>query len=394
VLVLSLALPTDFSFFVGSLRLSPYRVVLLLAFIPAVTTLFRGKARPFLLADSLILFHLVWAAIVLTTHHGAGVALETGGVRLLELGGGYFVLRAYVVNKKTYLGFLAVVVLLVCVLAPMTMLESLTGKHLIREAASALVGKSFSASQEPRLGLHRAYGPFDHPILLGVFAASTFGLVWSVNRFLPRGRRFRLISVLAATISSVSSGALAALTTQLMLSAWERVSRKMKHRWRMFLILLASAYAFVDILSNRSAMKVFLYYLTFSRDTAYNRIIIFHAGMADVGRNPVLGLGLNMWTKPRWMHSDSMDNFWLVQAVKFGIPGFLSLALATFSLARRPKLSADPSLNRLRIGWTFSIVGLSVAGCTVHYWNASLVYFAIILGAGAWFSSVSKRSRR
>ena len=49
-------------------------------------------------------------------------------------------------------------------------------------------------------------------------------------------------------------------------------------------------------------------YFTFSTTSAYNRIIIFEYGSAEVMRNPIFGIGLGDWIRPVWM-SDSMDNF-------------------------------------------------------------------------------------
>src|SRR5690606_32529254 len=117
----------------------------------------------------------------------------------------------------------------------------------------------------------------------------------------------------------------AALITQFMLLVWDRKTRHIQSRWKIFCAIGLAMYVCVDLISNRSAMKVFLSYLTFSPGTAYNRIIIFEWGIQDVWRNPMLGIGFNVWTRPEWMHSTSMDNFWLVQAVTFGIPGFLTI---------------------------------------------------------------------
>src|SRR5690606_25454492 len=114
-------------------------------------------------------------------------------------------------------------------------------------------------------------------------------------------------------LTSLSSGPLAALSTQIVLLAWERMTRRIPARWLLFSSLLAMMYLTVELVSNRSAIRVFLHYLTFSSHTAYNRITIFNWGIQDVWRNPIFGIGFNVWTRPPWMHSTSMDNFWLVQ---------------------------------------------------------------------------------
>ena len=51
--------------------------------------------------------------------------------------------------------------------------------------------------------------------------------------------------------------------------------------------------------------------------------------MMEVGRHPVFGIGLNDWTRPWWRAKmASFDNFWLLQAMRFGLPTLIFLALA------------------------------------------------------------------
>jgi hypothetical protein len=387
LLIISLMMPTEFSISLGSLRLSPYRIVLILGLFPAIRAF--AKARGNVPADYLILLHLVWAFIVLFYYHGVGVALETGGVRFLEFGGAYLFARAYLTDFRSFLGFSAVLIYCMCLLAPIAIFESVTGIFIFKEINRALLGVPFYNTIEPRLGFARAWGPFDHPILLGTFASSAVGIGWALKSVLKTstfGRRLQTGAVLAATATSLSAGPFASLVIQSVLIVWRRITDSMAHRWRLFTLLLVLMYIGIDLLSNRTPIRVFLTYLTFSEVSAYNRLNIFEYGSRDVTNNPMMGIGLNPWSKPEWMHSDSMDNFWLFQAVSFGFPGFLLLAIAAISLLRRSMASVDGPQGKLRLGWIFSVVGLILAGTTVHFWNSLFCYFALLLGAGAWFS--------
>jgi hypothetical protein len=84
--------------------------------------------------------------------------------------------------------------------------------------------------------------------------------------------------------------------------------------------------------------------------------------------------------------SDSMDNFWLVVAVRYGLPalGFLLAILLglVWTAARRKDLPDD--WRRARHAWAFTLFGISVAAATVHLWNALFVLFVFLIGAGAW----------
>lgn len=392
LLLFALLVPTDLSFSMGSLRLTVYRVVLIVAFIPSLLKLLSGKAGRINIVDILMFIHIVWAYMVIAYHHGGDVAIESGGIRMLELGGGYLIARTTIVNQKAFIGVTSTLFMIMSVLAPITLIESVTGIHVIRQITSIAAGHSFSGIGS-RMGLYRAYGPFDHPILYGVLAASVLGLV--MLRAVPQlGRptlpKYPRIAVIVSALTSMSSGALASLSTQFLLLFWNKKSASMKSRWKKLTMLILVVYFIVDMISNRSAMKVFLSYLTFSPGTAYNRIIIFEWGIQDVWRNPVWGLGFNVWTRPDWMHSTSMDNFWLVQAVTFGLPGFLTLSMAVIIALSRNWANMPQRIGRLRTGWTISFIGMILSACTVHFWNALFVYFAFFLGMGAWFLQLKR----
>lgn len=393
LLLITLMVPTDLSFSLGSMRLTPYRLVLIVSFMPALLTVLGGRAGRMHIVDFLVLCHVLWAYIVIAYHHGSGAALESGGIRMLEFSGAYLIARAYVVNEQTFRGACAMLFAILIALLPFLLVESVTGRHVIREVAAALSGNSFYTDMGTRFGLTRAYGPFDHPILLGVFAASALGIAWmgavpALGR--PNPKRWPVAASFLGAVTSLSAGALAGLMTQVLLIVWEARTRLIVGRWKTLSGLLFAAYITVDTLSNRSGYHVFLHYLTFSAHTAYNRIIIFEWGIQDVWRNPVFGIGFNVWTRPSWMHSTSMDNFWLVQAVTFGIPGFLTIALAYIFILSLRWRDLPERLTRVRMGWTISIIGLMVAGCTVHFWNNLFVIASFMLGLGAWFLVVDR----
>jgi len=392
LLLISLLVPTEFSFEVSGLRLTPYRLILIFAFLPCLKK-FLDSSMSRISSDWLILMHLLWCYIVILYYHGSDVALESGGIRVLELGGAYLIAKTTIQNEKTFLGVMVLICLIVGCLAPILLYESITGHHIIKNFSSALVGRSFYSPIEGRLGLERAYGSFDHPILLGVFAASTLGMTWCIPVASRKGVRHLSKlkkAVILSALTSLSSGALAALMTQLTLLLWKYKFKYMHAKWKVFTLLLGGVYIFIEIFSNRSGIKVLLSYLTFSAGTAYNRINIFNFAIEDVWDNPFLGIGFNDWSRPSWMHSSSMDNFWLVQAVTFGLPGFLTIALTVLILLSKNWKSLSEEQVKLRAGWTISMIGIIVAACTVHLWNSVFVYFSFLIGMGGWFQNIKE----
>ena len=96
----------------------------------------------------------------------------------------------------------------------------------------------------------------------------------------------------------------------------------------------------------------------------------------------------------------SIDNFWLLTAVKFGAPAviMLWLAVARLLLDAASGRHAAVTLKYMRRAWGFTIAAFIVAGCTVAFWNSLLVLFFLLLGTGAWLArdqqdSIVKRVR-
>ncbi|MBS3803299.1 MAG: O-antigen ligase family protein [Oleiphilaceae bacterium] len=394
LLLITLFVPTELSFTIGSLRITPYRVVLLLAFIPGIMKLLSDRAHVLNSIDFFIALHLLWGFVVFWHHHGGDTAIESGGIRMLEMGGGYLVARVYIINERGFRGFIAILSLLLVVLVPFVIFESISGTFPIKTVSALIAGSEPYTGMDPRHGFYRALGPFDHPILLGVFAASAVSLLWmGAPRTLgqPRFRNLPALAAVAAALSSVSTGALAALAVQLVLLSWEMRTRHVSHRWLLLFILFVTFYFTIDTVSNRSGIRVFFDYLAFNAQTANYRIAIYESGLVNIQSNPVFGIGFNDWVRPVWMYSNSIDNFWLLTAMVFGIPGFVTFVLP-FLIITASGWRGIPSRHRkLRLGWAISLVSFLVAGCTVHFWNNLFVYLFFFLGAGVWFLKADRK---
>ncbi len=52
--------------------------------------------------------------------------------------------------------------------------------HILHDGLAAISGGAPAPFIDPRMGLERTFGPFDHPILYGVFSAAAFSLAWHV----------------------------------------------------------------------------------------------------------------------------------------------------------------------------------------------------------------------
>lgn len=175
-------------------------------------------------------------------------------------------------------------------------------------------------------------------------------------------------------------------------------------RWWLLLGLFVIAWIVIDLLSNRTPIQVFMSYATFSAHTAYWRGIIFEWGLANVigstekgiVGSPLFGIGLNDWVRPWYMYSGSMDNFWLVMAVRYGIPGLLLLAVGyvwAIVLIMRRDFADDAVLTHIRRAWVFTFFGLTFTLCTVHVWTSIYSFVFFILGTGIWMIMTKQTSR-
>ena len=383
----ALIIPLEFSFTVAGLRLSPYRMFLLIVTVPLIVRLLReNRIRN---ADYLMAAHAFWAALALGIFGGFAVGLETGGIYVVESLGAYLVGRMAVTSPASSGAMLRFMVSILIVMAMFALPESITGVHFLREGARAIMGGPGLPVIEPRLGLDRAFGSFDHPILYGVFAASTFAAAYYVigqERF-----RFRSTMILGiivgSTFVSLSAGPFVALACQVMVLGWDRITKGIQRRWTILVSGILLLWTAVTLVSNRGFVKVFISYFTFSPESAYNRTLIWDYGSAEVARQPVFGIGLGDWIRAPWM-SDSMDNFWLLTAVRYGMPAllFLVAAIILIGTAQAKAVRGDKETNRHRMGWLAMIVGLAVSGFTVHFWNAMFAYFFFLIGTGVWMT--------
>lgn len=195
----------------------------------------------------------------------------------------------------------------------------------------------------------------------------------------------KTFGVCVATFVSASGGPYVVLLMQIFVAAWERVLSRFQYRWKLLFTVFGLTYLGIDLLSNRTPFHVFVSHFTFSAQSAYNRINIWNYGTAEVGRHPIFGIGMGDWIRAPWM-SDSMDNFWLLIAVRYGLPSLIFLLCLMLGLLITIGKRKDfpDHWKPARHAWAFTLFGISVAAATVHLWNALFVLFLFMIGSGAW----------
>lgn len=383
--LISLAIPLLFN--LGPIRLSVYRIVLIAGLFPALMLYLSGKAGMKLKADLALFVIWAWSALSMIHHHGFGNMIEPMGILFIELIGAYLLGRAFVRTPEAFYAIARLFFFVALALMPFTIYEMLTAHHILLELANSISYSYQLVFSEKRLGLNRAQGPFEHPIMLGCYFATAFGLSVYVMGYgkMVTAWLFRSILITAAAFGSLSSGALVAVFIQFLLTVYEKGSRRIKKRWTLLGMGAVFSYVFVDVLSNRTPLLVFLSYAAFNPHTAYNRLRIWEWGSMNMFDNPIFGIGFNDWVRGPGMTA-SADMYWLVPGMQHGVLVFVLYQFVFFriiiKLALRKNLG--PRVSSYRFGYIFSLFGLYVAAWSVHYWGVSLVLFFFMLGSGCW----------
>lgn len=390
VLIYLIALFIPMEFQLGPLAMTPLRIYLLVLTPVLFVNLFTGRYGPLRVTDFLFCLYLVWVTISLTVNNPEMV-IQNAGSTTMEYLGGYLVARAAIRDRTSFGGFCKLLGVVIGLTIIPVLWEQVTGDAIMLKIIDSIPGvKSIAASPaEKRMNLYRVQVAFPHAILYGLVCSTGISLTYVAlkGELSNTGRLLRTGLVSLCTFFSLSSGALLAIILHIFMIAWSRVFRNIRARWLILFVLIVMAYFVIDLLSNRTPMRVFLTYATFSATTAYTRLYIFEWGMVNVWANPLFGLGFRDWIRPEYM-GDSVDNFWLLTAMRFGIPAFLFLSIGFFLLiwtVGRRSFEGDAQMLRYRQGWVFTMVGLCFTLTTVHVWSGAYSFMAFLLGAGVWF---------
>lgn len=375
--------------YVGPMRLSVYRMALLVAFFPVVFYWLSGRAGRIRLPDICVVIICLWTSVSMVIKDGGlGASIEAIGIFWVETLGAYLLARCYIRTPEAFYTIAQLLFRIALLLLPFAIYELFTGPSPIVQAFGK-IGPTYWQNANPgRIGLERVQGPFTHPIHFGVFFGGLIGMFYYVlgygRPWINRVARSGLALFLC--FASLSSGPLVAAMSQMIFLLWDGIMKHVRFRWYIFMGLAITAFIVVDLISNRTPFHVVISYLAFNEHTAYNRIHIWMFGSDSIWANPLFGIGLTGdWVRPYWM-SDSVDMFWIVPAMRHGIVvwvGFLGLFLSAFlSVIYREGLSAR--VQWYRMGYICSMSGLFLVGWTVHFWDGLFVFFMFTLASGLW----------
>lgn len=396
LLILSFLCPQELSLYVAGLRLPPHRVALIALLPVAFMRLMSGREIKPQSFDILFMLFAIWTTWVYAYHAGHE-GFVYGGSMALESLGGYLIARAFIRNEAEFRGSLRFLLFAIAAAALLAIMDTVSGNYFVHSILRQFVGGDPLPPMQYRMGLARAASVFDHPIHYGTFCAALLAVFWFTEKqTASRVTQSAVASV--ATLLGMSSAPLLCIGLQGSMIAWERATRGISLRTPITLALIAGLFIGVALISSRGPVQIIATTFTLDSWTGYYRTQIWEFGLQNVWAHPWAGIGLGEWDRPKWMVSSTVDAFWLVTAMRSGIPGFLLIAVPTVLIGRavvkRAIHGRDANRRRMAQGWMISLVALCLIATTVHYWNVVQAFFFFFIGLGGWLADpVRERAR-
>jgi hypothetical protein len=391
LILIGLFLPEELSFYLFGLRLTVTRLIFLLL-IPVL--LARGiqktssGAYRFVLSDLFVILTGFWLIYAPSNVDDTISALNHAGPEVLEFCIGYMATRILLSERGHALSFVDVLCRVIAVVALVGILDPLTNHRFAHDLAAQLGSPMHSIDSWEdayRLGLLRATGPIEHPILYGF--TCTIGLLLAVSTPI-RGRRFAIFSCSLGTILAFSSAPIQTMFVGFGLLIYDRMFSRVSFRWLALIIASAVGIIAAFLISN-SPVGFIVSHLTFSPQSGYYREWTWHMVGLYVSQSPWVGLGYGEMPEEI---NHSIDSLWLILSIHSGYPGAVLIALSLFGAAATLTRSRASGLTPVeaKLATTLGILLFLTAyiSFTVHLWGTSWILTGLLIGTKAHLSEL------
>lgn len=397
LLVVSIFIPEAMGFILFGFRFTITRAVLTICF-PAIIFYFgeliaTGRYR-FVWSDVMFPITAVWMIVSLSQTDGLDNALKgsDGGAVAFEFVGSYFLIRATIRNALQAQTLVRLFCLLASIAGLSGILDVVFNTHILREGLAQIMGYKFyflDRASDPfmdyRLGMLRAQGPIEHPILYGIMMCYALLL----SRMLEGWRRnLCWIGCGVGLFLSLSSAPWEASILGLALVVYCRVMR-VPAKWTLLSILLCLVASVIWLATTNPLGWIFSHFML-DAETGYYRLLIWQAAGADVLQSPIFGIGAtNNWFRPDWL-PNTIDSLWLRDAMLFGIPGSVLVGISMITTCCPAVRITRYNFSRLHdrdvvLATTLEIIIVLTIflGFTVFYWGSVWVTAGALSGLRA-----------
>lgn len=384
IIVVGLFIPEELSFYLLGLRLTVVRLMFLLLspflLIKAANKLSAGLYR-FVLSDFLVVAAGAWFLIAPAQIDNAASALNHAGPIVLEFCVAYFLTRLMLSEDGAPLSFISALCRGISISALVGGLDPLTNSRFSHDLAARLTAPMHSIdawTDRYRLGLLRAFGPLEHPILFGFVCV--VGLLLALSNPV-RGRLFAIISCSIGAFLSLSSAPIQVMIMGLALLTYDRLFSGWRQRWLALAAAILTIVLASFVLSN-NPIGFIISHLTFSPESGYYREWTWRHVLAHLSKSPWFGMGFGE-LPPDINHS--IDSLWLVLSIQFGYPGAMLVAFAEMISGPFIAMGSNLSQTEARLATTLGIVNFLIfyLAFTVHFWGVPWILTGLLLGLKA-----------
>ena len=398
--VISIFIPVEFHYLVGSLRLELYRVVLALALIYSIININEILKKADLI-DVLLFFFAILASASLIYNHGLKDGIESAGILIIEVLGAFYLARLFITTPKAYYKINMWFVTILSLLVIFSLYEAFAKHRILHEIAKNITGHDaldyrLYTHYYIRMGIMRTTNLFAHPILYGTIGAIFFPFIVLLVAFRFKiSNLLKAIAILVGMVSTLSSAPLLSVAFQGMTAVLTRFWAGGKRFWFGFGFIALSGMILISAVSNRGFFAILVSHLTFNPVTGYYRMLQWQYTMDDIADHPLFGIGLHDWTRPDWMNN-SIDSFWLLMTLQHGLVAsfilFFVCLYAVFHMLN--KLHKFHSATRWMVkSWILAFMSLILIGFTVDYFGKIQPLFFFMLGSIGWARNHPKLNR-
>ncbi len=387
-------LPPQLNMTVFGSVIPPYRFFLIAASLFVLYTNIRGRWT-WVLPDFLMLFGTAWIWLALYTTTEFTDFFTSSVAMTVDIGLAYFFGRAAFRSLRDLRLFLILMLPGLAFMAVIVALESVLHRHLLQPFVGDLLNVRGVYNIDERLGLMRSRGPFPHPILAGIFFASFLPLYWlSGVKGWPR-----LVGIGTSffSIFTVSSAAMLAISISLMLIVYNWISQRIANfSWRLFFVVSAIVIFALEFGTKSGSFNLIMRYASLNSYSAFNRVLIWRYGTMNVEKNPWFGIGYAEWERPSWMFSGSIDHYWLLLAIQYGLVPPVTLAAATILalLALNRRSMRETHVDRMAIrGLVMALAVFALGIVSVSIWLSTQVWYHLMLGMSVSIGYAMLRER-
>jgi hypothetical protein len=383
----------------GGFQLYPYRLALI-ASLPAMLIRVAREPIRFGILDLCILGSALSMFVSTALHYEIGVALKTGGSNTMDMMLSYMAGRIFFRSALDLRRFLYRITPLVVATAVLMAAESVTHTYLLRPFVGAITGKSPAVAlaniYEIRVGFLRAIGPFLHPIAAGLFLGSLVPLFIAAD--LPKRRWLGLFGCFGG-IFGWSSAGLVAIFSGIAFGTYDHLQKRLRLGWAPFLWAILIGCAVIQVFSEGGLITSIIRYGALNPQTGYFRLLIWEYGSASVAKSPWIGIGyFESYERPDWMRTSSVDNYWLLHSLRYGVPSMLLMFVGVFgNVIKLAGSNQGPELGALRnkrmaTGVCITIGLVYTFLLTSAPWGADMAWLIMLVGLAAGLADQRTRS--